>query len=69
MKQFFFKIIIILENIDKIIMLYFNSCPKCSKGTIEYNEDSQGKSITCLMCGFNKTSDSNSSRRKKTKIS
>ncbi|MFL2653374.1 MAG: hypothetical protein ACJ0J5_03350 [Dehalococcoidia bacterium] len=54
-------------------MLYFNSCPKCSKGTIEYSEDSQGKSITCLMCGFTKNSFSNSprssSRRNKSKIS
>lgn len=50
-------------------MLYFNSCPKCTKGTIEYNQDSQGKSIICLMCGFTKNSFSNSLRRKKTKIS
>ncbi len=50
-------------------MLYFNSCPKCKKGTIEYNQDSQGKSIKCLMCGFSKNSYSSNSARKKTKIS
>jgi Zn ribbon nucleic-acid-binding protein len=37
-------------------MLYFHSCPKCKKGTIEYGSDEQGKYIICLMCGFYKNS-------------
>ena len=36
-------------------MLYFHSCPKCKKGTIEYGSDEQGKYIICLM--LNKTFD------------
>ena len=39
-------------------MLYLSSCPKCKKGTIEFTQDKQGKYIHCLMCGFNKNSDS-----------
>ena len=50
-------------------MLYFNACPKCKKGTIEYTEDSGGKYISCLMCGFNKNSQSSTKISKKTKIS
>ena len=50
-------------------MLNLNSCPRCSKGTIEYNEDSDGKSIKCLMCGFSKTSISNAPKKRKSKIS
>ena len=61
-------ITIIFEKIIKI-MLYLNSCPRCSKGTIEYNEDSDGKSIKCLMCGFSKTSISNAPKKRKSKIS
>ena len=37
-------------------MLYFHSCPKCTKGTIEYGSDEQGNYIMCLMCGFYKNS-------------
>ena len=50
-------------------MLYFNACPKCKKGTIEYTEDSGGKYISCLMCGFNKNSEASTKISKKTKIS
>ena len=50
-------------------MLYFSSCPKCKKGTIEYTEDKQGKYIHCLMCGFNKNSFTKDTFQIKTKIS
>ena len=33
-------------------MLYFNSCPKCLTGAIEYESDSYGGYIQCLHCGF-----------------
>lgn len=33
-------------------MLYFNSCPRCSTGTIEYTTDIWGKYLSCLMCGY-----------------
>tara|TARA_B110000438_G_scaffold160634_1_gene153892 strand:+ start:4569 stop:4727 length:159 start_codon:yes stop_codon:yes gene_type:complete len=50
-------------------MLYLSSCPKCNKGTIEYTEDKQGKYIQCLMCGFNKNSNSKDTFKTKSKIS
>ena len=33
-------------------MLYFNSCPRCQTGTIEYTTDMWGKYLSCLMCGY-----------------
>jgi hypothetical protein len=33
-------------------MLYFNSCPRCKTGTIEYTTDMWGKYLSCLMCGY-----------------
>jgi hypothetical protein len=33
-------------------MLHFKSCPKCSTGTVEHNNDAHGGYLQCLNCGF-----------------
>jgi hypothetical protein len=33
-------------------MLHFRSCPKCTTGTIEQNNDAHGDYLQCLNCGF-----------------
>lgn len=33
-------------------MLHFRSCPKCTKGTVEHNNDPHGGYLQCINCGF-----------------
>lgn len=33
-------------------MLWFNSCPHCSTGTVEARRDSDGRYLRCLSCSW-----------------
>ncbi len=33
-------------------MLWFNSCPHCSTGTVEARHDSDGRYLQCLSCSW-----------------
>lgn len=33
-------------------MLWFNSCPHCSTGTVEARRDSNGSYLQCLSCSW-----------------
>lgn len=37
-------------------MLYFRSCPRCKTGTIQLGSDFFGDYLSCVNCGFQKSS-------------
>lgn len=39
-------------------MLYFNSCPRCTTGTVQLESDLYGSYLSCLNCGFEKSATS-----------
>jgi hypothetical protein len=37
-------------------MLYLKSCPRCKTGTVQLGSDVYGSYLSCLNCGFEKSS-------------
>ena len=39
-------------------MVWFKSCPRCDKGDIMFEQDTDGCRIKCVQCGYSQATDS-----------
>ena len=39
-------------------MVWLNSCPRCDKGDITFEQDRNGCRVKCAQCGYSKDTDS-----------